>query len=148
MAKKSTKRAAKRTPKPAEKRRPRRKPRRAYALIVTDGRVLLVRNRRGRWTLPGGRATRDEKLRQTVKREVLEETGVSIKLKSRVSANHVRHHRRPCAKCVVFEATIKKGKPKPKREIVEIAWVKPEKVPRRLKAFRRKEVRRILGVQK
>lgn len=123
----------------------RRKPRRAYALITNKGKVLLVKNRRGRWTLPGGRAHADEKLRQTAKREVMEETGVSIKLREQVSGNHVRHHRRPCTKCVVFEASIKKGTPKPKREIVEIAWVKPDKAPKKLRAYRRKEIRRLLA---
>ena len=62
----------------------------------------------------------------------MEETGVSIKLREQVSGNHVRHHTRPCTKCVVFEASIKKGTPKPKREIVEIAWVKPDKAPKKL----------------
>ena len=130
-------------PPPKRKTRPRR--RRAYVVIMKKGRVLLVRNRRGRWTLPGGRANQAEKLRQTAKREVLEETGVKIVLGKRVSGNHVRHHRRPCTKCVVFEASIKKGTPKPKREIVEIAWVKPDKAPKKLRAYRRKEIRRLLA---
>ena len=122
----------------------RRRQRRAYALITKKGRVLLVKTRRGRWTLPGGRALASEKLRETAIREVKEETGVKIKLRQRVSGDHVRHHARPCSKCVVFEASIKKGTPKPKREIVEIAWVKPDKAPKKLRAYRRKEIRRIL----
>ena len=123
----------------------RKRRRRAYALITKKGKVLLVRNRRGRWTLPGGRAFETEKLRETVKREVKEETGVSIKLKDKVSGNHVRRHRRPCNKCIVYEASIKKGEPKPKREIVEIGWMKPDKAVKKLHAYRRKEIRRILA---
>ena len=123
----------------------RKKRRRAYALITKKGKVLLVKNRRGRWTLPGGRAHSNEKLRETVKREVKEETGVSLKLKEKVSGNHVRHHRGPCSKCVVFEASIKKGRLKPKREIKEIAWIKADKAPKKLRSYRRKEIRRILA---
>jgi len=123
----------------------RKRRRRAYALITKKGKVLLVKNRRGSWTLPGGRAFETEKLRETVKREVKEETGVSVKLKNKVSGNHIRRHRRPCNKCIVYEASIKKGDPKPKREIVEIAWVKPDKAVKKLRAYRRKEIRRILA---
>jgi 8-oxo-dGTP diphosphatase len=121
-----------------------RKQRRAYVLIVRKGKLLLVRNRRGRWTLPGGRAKRDEKLRRAVKREVKEETGLAVRLKDRVSGNHIRRHRRPCAKCVAFEAEIRKGKPKPKREITEVDWVEIDKALKRLRAFRRKQVRAAL----
>lgn len=114
-------------------------------LILKKGRVLLVKNRRGRWTLPGGRATQTEKLRETAKREVMEETGLKVVLRDRISGNHVRHHRRPCNRCVVFEASIKKGEPRPKREIIEVAWVKLDKAPKKLRSFRRKEIRRILA---
>ena len=114
-------------------------------LIVKKGKVLLVKNRRGRWTLPGGRATQVEKLRDTALREVKEETGLKVVLRDRISADHVRHHRLPCDKCVVFEASIKKGNPKPRREIVEVAWVKLDKVPKKLRSFRSKEIRRVIG---
>ena len=113
-------------------------------LILKKGRVLLVKNRRGRWTLPGGRATQTEKVRETAKREVMEETGLKVVLRDRISGNHVRHHRRPCDRCIVFEASIKKGEPKPKREIIEVVWVKLDKAPRKLRSFRRKEIRRMI----
>ena len=114
-------------------------------LIVRKGKALLVKNRRGRWTLPGGRATQSEKLRDTALREVKEETGLKVALRDRISGDHVRHHRALCDKCVVFEASIKKGDPKPRREIVEVAWVKLDKVPKKLRSFRRKEIRRVIG---
>ena len=114
-------------------------------LIVKKGKVLLVKNRRGRWTLPGGRSTQMEKLRGTALREVKEETGLKVVLGDRISGDHVRHHRAPCDKCVVFKASIKKGEPTPRREIVEIAWVKLDKAPKKLRSFRSKEIRRVLA---
>lgn len=119
--------------------------RRAYALITRNGSVLLVKNRRGSWTLPGGKAHNWEDLREAAVREVKEETGMSIKVRQRVSGDHIRHHRAPCSKCVVFAASVKKGDPTPKREIVEIAWVKPDKAPGKLRAYRGKEIRRLLA---
>ncbi|MCB2224571.1 MAG: NUDIX hydrolase [Actinobacteria bacterium] len=124
---------------------PKRRLRRGYALITRKGKVLIVRNRRGRWTLPGGRARPDEKVRKAAVREVREELGVKVRLKARVSGPHVRHHARPCGKCVVFRAKIDKGKPAPHREIVEMAWVTPDKALQRLRAYRRKELRRIFS---
>ena len=53
----------------------------AHALIVRDGRVLLVASRyAGRdeplWNLPGGRQQPGELLHETAQRELLEETGL------------------------------------------------------------------------
>ena len=119
-------------------------PRRAYAVIVTDGRALLVRNRAGRWTLPGGRAAPGETLRQAVAREVREETGVKVKLGSRLPGKHLRRHRGACDKCVAFTAEIRRGRPAPRAEITKIAWVPLKKVPGRLATFRRRRVMRAL----
>jgi ADP-ribose pyrophosphatase YjhB (NUDIX family) len=54
--------------------------------IVIDGdSILLVRRRRnplkGQWSLPGGLVERGEPLRAAVRREILEETGLSVRVK-------------------------------------------------------------------
>jgi 8-oxo-dGTP diphosphatase len=50
------------------------------AIVVDDGRLLLVRRGRGpaagEWSVPGGRVERDELLEEAVVRELAEETGV------------------------------------------------------------------------
>ncbi len=56
----------------------------ATGAVVHQGRVLMVRHTygegKGRWILPGGHATHDERLDQTAVREVWEETGVSAEV--------------------------------------------------------------------
>jgi len=52
------------------------------AVIVAGGRALLVRRGteplRGEWSVPGGMLELGEKLRDGVRREALEETGVEV----------------------------------------------------------------------
>lgn len=54
------------------------------AIVVKDGKILLVKRsgkilEGGKWALVGGFIDRDENLEQALKREVLEETGWSVK---------------------------------------------------------------------
>ena len=52
------------------------------AVVVNDGKLLLVRRGRGSatglWSVPGGRVERDETLADAVAREVAEETGQDV----------------------------------------------------------------------
>ena len=53
----------------------------AYGVIVNDGKLLLLTNRRsGKLTLPGGGSEPGELLEQAVRREVMEETGIEIQV--------------------------------------------------------------------
>lgn len=60
-----------------------------YALIRNDnGEYLLLRRSKnsrtqpGKWDLPGGKVDPDETLEETVRREVREETGISVEPKA------------------------------------------------------------------
>jgi mutator protein MutT len=52
-------------------------------LIIRDGRVLLIERGRqplkGFWSIPGGAVETGETLKEAVRREVQEETGLSVK---------------------------------------------------------------------
>jgi ADP-ribose pyrophosphatase YjhB (NUDIX family) len=56
------------------------------AMIVRNGKVLMLlrsdacRNNKGLWTIPGGMVEMFERLEDAVKREVLEETGLTVTL--------------------------------------------------------------------
>jgi 8-oxo-dGTP diphosphatase len=49
-------------------------------VVIDDGRVLLLRNERGEWDLPGGRPDAGEDHRAALQREVLEETGLVVEI--------------------------------------------------------------------
>jgi 8-oxo-dGTP diphosphatase len=56
----------------------------ASGLIVRDGKVLLIRRGKepykDRWSLPGGGIERGERVRDTVRREVKEESGLEVEV--------------------------------------------------------------------
>lgn len=53
------------------------------AVVIHDGRLLLIRRGRGpaigQWSVPGGRVEWGETLAQAVEREVAEETGLAVR---------------------------------------------------------------------
>jgi ADP-ribose pyrophosphatase YjhB (NUDIX family) len=54
------------------------------AVIVEDGRVLLLANDRGEWELPGGRLDPGESEAEALAREIAEELGVAVRIGPRL----------------------------------------------------------------
>jgi 8-oxo-dGTP diphosphatase len=87
---------------------------RAAAVIVRDGRVLMVHERARRsgggewWTLPGGGIEDDETPEQAVRREVFEETGLVV-----TEARHVLEMPYPSGMTSVFTVEVADGDPRP-----------------------------------
>ena len=55
---------------------------RVTAIVLQENKILLVKQRVGRrdWSLPGGRLEQSEKIGDALKREILEETGLSVEI--------------------------------------------------------------------
>lgn len=57
-------------------------------VVVEEGKVVLVRRGReplrGEWSLPGGLVETGEELEQALRREILEETGLKVRVGERV----------------------------------------------------------------
>jgi 8-oxo-dGTP pyrophosphatase MutT (NUDIX family) len=92
----------------------------AYALCVTDGRILLARwvgPDGKRWTLPGGGIDHGEDPYEAVIREVDEETGYRIEVRRLLGVHTVRrrHPRGPAAEVdfhglrILYEAEVVGG---------------------------------------
>ena len=51
------------------------------AKIIDSGRILLVKNERGEWDLPGGKIEANDSVEFTVVKEIKEEFGIDIIVK-------------------------------------------------------------------
>jgi 8-oxo-dGTP diphosphatase len=86
---------------------------RAAAVIVRDGRVLMVHERSRRsgggewWTLPGGGIEPGETPEEAVRREVFEETGLIVG-----DARYVLEMPYPSGMTSVFSVTVADGEPR------------------------------------
>src|SRR5690625_3737974 len=98
----------------------------AYGLICRQGKVLIVHNQGGGWSLPGGAVEKGETLKEAVVREVQEETGLTGEVGNIVSVNEAfvkerGHH----ALFITFNTKVISGTPSIQypNEISEIKWV-------------------------
>jgi 8-oxo-dGTP diphosphatase len=109
------------------------------AVVLQDGRVLLVRRRRppaeGQWAIPGGRVNLGESLVSAAEREILEETGLIIRavrpvitfeVIRRDQTNRVRYH----YVIVDFQAEVLGGRLQAGDDALEARWVSPEEMDR------------------
>jgi multimeric flavodoxin WrbA/ADP-ribose pyrophosphatase YjhB (NUDIX family) len=104
----------------------------ASGAVVYRGRVLLVRHtygeKKGRWALPGGMATHEERIDETVVRELREETGLEVEIID-VSGLRTRYDERGGALFVLFRARPLSGEPLAEGgEVDRVGWFLPQDV--------------------
>ncbi|MDQ0160659.1 NUDIX hydrolase [Alkalibacillus salilacus] len=100
----------------------------AYAFIYKEdeNNILMVNNKGGSWSLPGGAVEQGETLEEAVIREVKEETNLTIEVGEIIAVNEAMfkengHH----ALFITFKAKVIEGEISiiDKDEISEIEWV-------------------------
>ena len=99
--------------------------------VVVDeaGRVLLLKHtfrRRYPWGLLSGWVKGNESLEGALRREALEETGLSISIEHLVA---VRKDKFRLFLEAVYACRVRDGKFRPSNEISEIQWCDPEALP-------------------
>ena len=98
-----------------------------------DGRVLLVRHRHWNdWGLPGGVVNKGELTQRAAVREVLEETGLQVRLRSNEPFPIVQSHGRAIE--LVYEAEPSEGASPADAhtasvEVSEVAWFALDQLP-------------------
>lgn len=105
------------------------------ACVIKDNKVLLVRERsNGKWTLPGGWADQNESPKEGIVREVLEESGFTIKVISLYAIkDRDRHPYMPKYPVSIyklfFTAEVTGGEPRDNIEISNIDFFDVDTLP-------------------
>lgn len=121
----------------------------AGALVVRDGRLLLVKRRiepyLGYWDIPGGFLEADELPQTGAVREVREETGLDVRLTELFDFYMGRYsYDESGDRClnVYFLAEVVGGVERPSDDAADLAWFAPDELPERI-AF--EHARRVLS---
>lgn len=62
------------------------------AAVFKDGKILMVRESNGKWSLPGGWCDVDQSIASNTEKEVLEETGYNVTAQSLIAVQDWRKH--------------------------------------------------------
>ena len=109
------------------------------ALIRRNGEILLIKRatepNKGRWTLPGGLVELGEEARAAIRREVLEEVGLTIEVGALIGVYDII--KRDFKGIVEFHfvtidflAKPVGGTLRPNREVEDARWVNPSEIRR------------------
>ncbi len=112
----------------------------ACALVIQDGRVLLVRRAiepfYGYWDIPGGFLEAEEHPAVCVVRELEEETGLRIRLTALLGIYVDTYGNEDGYTLnIIYLAEVVGGEPRPASDALELAWFAPHELPAKL-AFR------------
>ena len=107
------------------------------AIVIKDNRVLLVKRSKppgeGLWAIPGGRVELGETLQQAAEREIMEETGLTIRAKDPMYTFEVIEPDdagRPRFHYVIVDlmADYVKGEVNPGYDASEARWITPQEL--------------------
>jgi 8-oxo-dGTP diphosphatase len=110
---------------------PERLPRVGSAVVVTNGQSILLGVRakepnRGKWVLPGGKIEPFESIEEAAKREVLEETGLEIKVTGQLGALEIINPPEEHRLIVFSSAEVFGGALRPGSDLAELTFCSPE----------------------
>ncbi len=103
----------------------------AAAVIWRNGRILITRRRSdqmlgGLWEFPGGKQEQGETLEETARREILEETGLSIRvIRPYLTIRHDYSHLRVTLTAFACQALPGRARP---LHVAAVRWVRPDEL--------------------
>ena len=103
------------------------------AVIFKDNKILLVKEKDGRWSLPGGWCDFDQTIKTNTEKEVLEEAGLNVKAVKIIVIQDRNKHNKPiyaynvCKFFVMCEVI--DGYFKPNMETIESAYFSKNEIP-------------------
>jgi len=97
----------------------------AGGLVTNEaGNVLMLKSPRyGDWEFPGGQVEEGETIPHALEREILEETGIVVRVKSLVGI--YSNTRKPSIVNLDFLCEYIAGEPRPSDESLQVEWVDP-----------------------
>lgn len=110
------------------------------AVVEKDGKILICQRSRkevhepGKWTAPGGKVEKTSGniwniIEQTLRREVLEETGIEIRKRVYLITNNTFiHSTGQHVVALTFLCRYKSGKAKPLEDTIKVKWILPKEV--------------------
>ena len=112
------------------------------AIVVDDGKVLLVKHNAGHWDFPKGHVEEGETEIETAIREVKEETNINIKIEKENKYISEYSPKENVMKTVIYFIGEKVGgEDKPQiEEVSDVEWVDVNKAVERITHQRSKEI--------
>lgn len=105
----------------------------AGVLVSHEGKVLLVRRRRGprqgTWTFPAGFVEFDEDPAEAAVRECREETGLEVEVTSLLDVIAGREHGRGADIVIIYCARLAGGEPRAADDVDQVAFFAPDELP-------------------
>ena len=109
-------------------------------VVIKDNKILLAQRSvkekhvPGHWSPPGGKLEENgtvwQALEKTVKREILEETGVEVEDEMHLLVNNTFNHEEDDLLVIsnVFLCQYKSGEPKPLEDTTAVAWISENEI--------------------
>lgn len=102
-------------------------------VIVKEGKILLVKENDGRWSIPGGWVDVNQTVRSNTEKEVFEEAGLTVKAERLIALHDMAQHTTPMFAynvCKVFVlCRVVSGSFRPNLETVESAYFALDALP-------------------